>query len=289
MKLALGTAQFGFDYGIGNPIGKISDDEAALIIDQARGAGVDTLDTAVSYGDSESRLGLLGVQDWKIISKIPPLPSTEDNFAGWVMQQVCGSIQRMAVKQLDGLLLHQPSDILGCHGIAYLNLLRGMKAEGLIRSIGFSIYSPSELYPLLSVFKPDIVQVPYSIIDRRIVTTGWMQKLSDMGIRIHTRSTFLQGLLLIPDESKSSYFNRWNSLWKSLNEICTQLKLSPLELSLGYVLAQAAIERVVVGVDSFMHMKQIINAARLPVLEESFSELNSEDVELIEPYRWRLK
>jgi aryl-alcohol dehydrogenase-like predicted oxidoreductase len=288
MKVALGTVQFGLNYGVANAGGQIPPDQAARILHEARQAGIDTLDTAIAYGNSEERLGELGVQDWKIISKIPALPRTVDHVGDWVMQQVRGSLQRIGVKQLDGLLMHQPSDILGPQGAAYVRSLRQVRDEGLARSIGYSIYTPNELHALVPVFAPDIVQAPYNIIDRRIVTTGWMARLADNGIRIHTRSAFLQGLLVMPNESRPSWFDRWQPLWQAWSEACAQSELSPLELSLGYVLAQASIERVVVGVDSLVHMKQIINVARRPVTEVC-PQIELEDLELIEPSRWKLK
>jgi aryl-alcohol dehydrogenase-like predicted oxidoreductase len=288
MKIALGTVQFGLNYGIANAGGQVSPDQVARILYEARQAGIDTLDTAIAYGNSEQRLGELGVQDWKVVSKIPALPESVGHVGDWVMLQVRGSLQRIGVKQLDGLLMHQPSDILGPHGAEYARSLRQVRDEGLAKSIGYSINSPDELYALVNVFMPDIVQAPYNIIDRRLVTTGWMEKLADNGIRIHTRSAFLQGLLVMPDEARPIWFDRWQPLLKAWSEACAQSKLSPLRLSLGYVLAQASIERVVVGVDSLVHMRQIINAAREPV-NEVFPQIESEDRELIEPSHWKLK
>jgi aryl-alcohol dehydrogenase-like predicted oxidoreductase len=288
MKLAIGTAQFGLHYGVANAGGQVSPEQAACILYEARLAGIDTLDTAIAYGNSEQRLGELGAQDWKVISKIPALPESVEHVGDWVMQQVRGSLQRIGVKQLDGLLMHQPSDILGHHGVAYVRALRQIRDEGLAKSIGYSIYSTDELNQLIGVLMPDIVQAPYNIVDRRLVTTGWLEKLADKSVRIHTRSVFLQGLLLMPDELRPSWFHRWQPLWEAWSEACAQSELSPLELSLGYVLAQASIERVVIGVDNLKHMKQIINAARRPVAE-LFPQIESEDLELIEPSRWEFR
>ena len=74
-KLALGTAQFGLNYGIANRKGQISLREAEQILDAAWEAGVNTLDTAIGYGDAESKLGIAGTSNWRIVSKIPPIPS----------------------------------------------------------------------------------------------------------------------------------------------------------------------------------------------------------------------
>ena len=74
MKLALGTVQFGLDYGVANTAGMISDKDANNILKLANEQGVDTLDTAIGYGCSEERLGSLGVDGLKVVSKLPTFP-----------------------------------------------------------------------------------------------------------------------------------------------------------------------------------------------------------------------
>jgi aryl-alcohol dehydrogenase-like predicted oxidoreductase len=287
MRLALGTAQFGSQYGVANDSGQVTSDEVSRILHEAGDAGIDMLDTAMTYGNCEEILGLMGVQDWRVISKIPALPSSVDKIEEWLMGQVNGSRQRLGLKQFDSLLLHAPLDIVGVRGAEYVRSLNRLKEEGLTRSVGYSIYSPSDLNVLLPVFTPDLVQVPFNIIDRRLLNSGWMGRLVDYGIRIHTRSTFLQGLLVMSTESMPPWFNRWQSIWGGWFEACSQLRVSPLELALGFVLAQPFIERVVVGVDSHTHMKQILDAARYTG-PDVYPEIESEDLELIEPYRWEL-
>jgi aryl-alcohol dehydrogenase-like predicted oxidoreductase len=287
MKLALGTVQFGLKYGIANVVGQVPFNQMSSILNEARQAGIDTLDTAISYGDCEARLGELGIKNWNVITKIPALPKSLDYIEDWVLQQVHDSLQRIGVEQLDGLLLHQPSDILGPQGAIYVRTLEKIRDDGLVRSIGYSIYSPDELQILLPVFMPDIVQAPLNVIDRRLITSGWSQRLYDNGVRIHTRSAFLQGLLVMCDESRPSWFDRWQPFWQAWTDACTQSAVSPLELALGFVLAQPSVERVVVGVDTLRQMTEIINAARKSVTGE-FPQIESQDRELIEPFRWKL-
>ena len=72
-RLALGTVQFGLPYGIGssqkNAVG-----EADSILNAAWLGGIDTLDTAISYGECEQLLGKIGVGQWRVISKLPAVP-----------------------------------------------------------------------------------------------------------------------------------------------------------------------------------------------------------------------
>ena len=83
MKIALGTAQFGLDYGISNNSGQVSYDETKLIL-KAKQFKICTLDTAMSYGDCEKILGDIGVSQFNLITKLPPIPNNLLNIESWV-------------------------------------------------------------------------------------------------------------------------------------------------------------------------------------------------------------
>ena len=55
--LSLGTVQLGLSYGINNADGKPSQETANAILDAALAGGINTLDTAGAYGDSEVVIG----------------------------------------------------------------------------------------------------------------------------------------------------------------------------------------------------------------------------------------
>lgn len=287
MRLALGTVQFGLRYGVANACGQVPHDEAASILDKAKNAGIDTLDTAVAYGDSEDRLGEIGVTGWNVISKLPELPKDVADVGVWVNQQVQGSLARLRIDRLDGLLLHKPSDILGSHRLAYARALAQIREQGLVGSIGYSIYSPDELPELCNAFAPGLVQASFNLIDRRLESSGWMARLVGEGVRIHTRSAFLQGLLLMPDGKRPPRFDRWRSLWQTWSRACVELNATPIELSLEFVLSKPDIERVVIGVDSVAQLQEILALDRRSYAQD-FPQIESQDIDLIEPFRWSI-
>ena len=94
-RLALGTAQFGLSYGVANRGGQVDSRAVSAILARAAAAGVDTLDTAVSYGESEAVLGRAGVRGWKVVTKLPGLPPDVRDVAAWVDGQVRGSLDRL--------------------------------------------------------------------------------------------------------------------------------------------------------------------------------------------------
>ena len=172
-RLALGTAQFGMPYGIANRTGQVSDAEAQDILQQARGAGIDTLDTAMAYGESEARLGALGVRAWQVVTKLPAVDDHCADVHGWVQQSLASSLERLRVDRLYALLLHRPAQLLGSRGDEIFRALTDVKSQGVVGKIGVSIYAPAELEQLWPCFRPDLVQAPFNVLDRRLSDSGW--------------------------------------------------------------------------------------------------------------------
>lgn len=285
-RLALGTAQFGQAYGVANSCGQVAPHAVAAILQLAAGQGVDTLDTAIAYGGSEAALGAAGVSAWRVITKLPALPEGTGDVARWVREQVQGSLARLRVAQLDGLLLHRPADLLGPCGGRLRDCLAGLKAAGMIAAAGVSIYDPRELDELWPQWQPEIVQAPCSVLDRRLLHSGWLPRLQRQGRRVHLRSVFLQGLLLMPAGRRPAFFARWQGLLDRWLAWCAARGVSPLQAALGFVCAVPGAERVIVGVDSPEQLREVLVAER-PGAFEPPADLCSDDRELLEPSRWR--
>jgi hypothetical protein len=285
VRLALGTVQFGTSYGVANASGQVSVEEARRILAQARANGIDMLDTAIAYGDSEARLGAIGVANWRVVSKLPTLPADVANVAEWVRAGVRGSLSRLGVSKLYALLLHRPAQLLSPEGDALYRALESVRSEGLVSRIGISIYEPAELDGLVGRFPVDVVQAPFNVLDRRLVESGWLARLKARGAELHVRSVFLQGLLLMPAGERPRKFRRWQSLWDGWDAWLAQTGLSPLEACVRYVLSFAEIDAAVVGVDSSTQLAQIVASGRgeLPVVPAS---LRCSDADLLNPARW---
>ncbi|MCA2882674.1 MAG: aldo/keto reductase [Microcystis sp. M046S1] len=285
IPLALGTAQFGMPYGVANQQGKISFASATEILRYAHLAGVDTLDTAIAYGDSEQCLGSIGVKSWKVISKLPEMPESTLDILNWVRQTVYASLNRLQVPKLYGLLLHHPEQLLSIEGIELYKALVIIKQEGLVDKIGISIYSPNELDPLLSQFEFDLVQCPCNILDRNLVESGCLYHLKELGIEIHVRSIFLQGLLLLNLQERPDKFNRWQALWSQWDEWLTSSNISALDACLNYVLSFPEISKIVIGIDSLCQFKEILNIREINLQVPDFLFRN--DPDLIYPSNWK--
>jgi aryl-alcohol dehydrogenase-like predicted oxidoreductase len=287
IRFALGTAQFGLDYGVANRSGQVGQSEVAAILCCAAAAGIDTLDTAIAYGQSEASLGLVGMTGWRVITKLPPLPHDISDVPRWIDDQIGGSLRRLGITQLEAVLLHSSRDLLGRHRDTYLRTLSDVKSAGLTRAVGVSIYEPAELDDLWPIWRPDIVQAPCNVLDRRLTRSGWLERLSRHGVRVHVRSAFLQGLLLMPPERRPDGFEPWSAVLDRWSAWCNGRGVSPLQGALAFVQALNGVEFVVVGVDAVEQLQQILalsTGAEPPPPEDMFSE----DRNLIDPSRWKV-
>lgn len=284
-RLAIGTAQFGMRYGIANQTGQVTGPEARAILGRAWEAGVRTLDTASVYGDSEGTVGAAGVDRWRIVTKLAPHPDAVGDLAGWTMRATEESLRRLRTQQLYGLLLHRPGQLLDDDGKRLYDGLQQAKQHGLVQKIGVSIYDPSELEQLERHGPLDLVQAPFNIFDRRLVSSGWMQRMSDTGTEIHVRSVFLQGLLLMHPDQRPKRFSRWPDLWDAYDGWVAETGISRLEACLRFALSFPGISAAVVGVDSLDQLEEIIGAADGPVPNIP-DGLQSDAVDLINPSRW---
>ena len=285
MKLALGTVQFGLNYGVANQHGQTSQDEARSILGHARSNGMDMLDTAIAYGESEERLGEIGIQDWHVVSKLPVVPETCGDVSRWVKDTLGKSFQRLKVKSLYGLLLHQPQQLLGQDGERLYQAMQQLKRDGFVQKIGISIYDPAELDVLCSRYQFDIVQAPFNIMDRRLIDSGWLSRMPERGIEFHVRSVFLQGLLLMPSSNRPDKFNRWASRWSKFESWLTQSGLTPLQACLRYAVSFSEVNKVIIGVDNLTQLKEIFQSTAGPVPEVP-RELQVYDADLLSPTRW---
>lgn len=286
-KIALGTVQFGINYGVANQGGQVSYDEAKKIVNKAFSYGIEFLDTAIAYGESEQILGEIGITKWKVISKLPPIPKGVSHIAKWVQESLEDSLARLNISRLYGLLLHRSQELCGPHGEVIYDALIALKKQGKVNKIGVSIYNPEELDALWPKYKFDLVQAPFNIVDRRLAVSGWLKRLNQADVEVHARSAFLQGLLLMNELSRPAAFNNWQPLWESWHAWLKENALTPLQACLGFVMSQSEIDHVVVGVDSLIQLQEILD--NIPISKIEFPiYLSNNDESLINPSHWNL-
>ena len=279
MKLALGTAQFGLDYGVTNHDGQVAIGEVKNILDYAKDKGIDTLDTAPSYGNSEKVLGGVGVNDFQIITKTTSLQVGVAN----VLQAFHQSLTDLNITSVDGLLIHNIEEVKDKQFDSLYKELNKLKQDKLINKIGFSTYTPDQVDFLLDNFDFDLIQVPFNVFDTRLIDGGQLQALKNKNIEVHARSVFLQGLLL-DFKHLGDYFSKWTKEFDSYQETVQDSELSLLEYALNFALNTSELDKILVGVDNANQLLDIVNSSTIGV---NLNEFSIDDVSLLNPVYWR--
>ena len=282
MKIALGTVQWGLDYGIANTHGIPSDEALKSIFALANKNGIDLFDTAVQYGEAEKRVGQFSNPEHRIITKIGNF--TPQNS---LKIQLDNSFKHFKREKIYGCLFHDIEELTKNNDL-WTELLE-YKATGKISKIGYSLYEPQELLDLLEAgLHPDLIQLPYSILDRKF--EPYFEQLKSLGTEIHIRSVFLQGLYFKSIEALSSKFNDLKGTLKEVEEIATEFGLTKVELALNYVLKNKYVDYAIIGVEQSSQLKEIINASKIVFsksIEERLNALSVENPTLLNPSNWK--
>lgn len=287
-RLGLGTVQFGLDYGISNTGGRPTRQEVTSILDAAARAGVSVLDTAPAYGNSENVLGecLVAGNRFRIVTKTPifPVGSLDDSYGTALIHAAHESSRKLGGVRLGGLLVHHANHLTAPGGHALVRALRALKDEGLIEAMGVSVYDGDEIDRVLEIFTPDLVQLPINALDRRLIASGHLRRLKDLGVEIHARSVFLQGLLLMDPNDIPGHFAPIRPQLAGLHAAWKDAGLTPLAGCLAFAMAQPDLDIALVGVNSVAEMHQIAEAATaqcpFPPIDEPV------DPVYVNPARW---
>lgn len=289
MKLALGTVQFGLAYGATNGTGKVPAGEVNAILALASVSGIDLLDTAAAYGDSELVLGqfLPKFPQFRVVTKTAPMSlQSQPQDVQRVLTRVRQSLQQLQLPQLSALLVHHAQDLLGEQGDALFAGLQSLQREGLLGRLGVSVYTTAELDAVTQRYPIQIVQLPLNVLDHSFLAGQRLALLKRQGIEIHSRSAFLQGILLqpsLPDglAELAIGMNRFRQL-------CEQYQMEPLVGCLRFLRQQRALDEVLVGVTSRSELQQIAQAwqqaADLPTID--FSVCNMAPHRMLSPANW---
>lgn len=282
MKLFIGTAQFGFKYGLNKK--KIKKLEIKNIEKTLKRNSLKNFDTAMNYGESEKIIGNLKINK-KVITKIKLPKKKPKDLKKWFEEKLKKSLKKLKVKSLYGLLIHDTSDILGKNK-EFLNILLDCQKKRLISKLGVSVYEVVEIKDILKFWKPEIIQMPVNIFDHRFLNKNFLYKLKKLNIELHARSCFLQGVLL---EKKIRIGNfKSKEIFSAFSNWCQKKKLSKLEACIHFVKKISQIDYLIVGFDNSSHLKEIISSfnKKLIFVPDDFK---SNEKNLIDPRKWNIK
>ena len=243
---------------------------------------ITTIDTAPEYYNVEKKLGKFNLENFDLITK------TALNENGKIINykelesNIKKSFSNLNTKFLYALLIRSPVTLLKDKNL--LDTILSFKNKNLISKIGYTLYDVEELERLYEYFKPDIVQIPYSIVDQRFEKKNWISKMHNDGVEIHVRSVFLQGLLLSDPNEIPHKFNKYKNFFKKLDLWIKENKVSKLQACLNSILNDKRISKIVIGINNRNSLHEINRIKKTSLYYPKWIKLN--DKRIIDPREW---
>ncbi|MBI4135790.1 aldo/keto reductase [Candidatus Uhrbacteria bacterium] len=293
-SLVLGTAQLGIPYGVANKTGQPDQKTATEIVRAAWEGGIREFDTAQEYGESERVLGVafreLGIADQvKVISKLRKDIDVENVTA--VIEAVQGSIARLGVKKLYGLLLHKEEmlDVWNTHNPSQPPLtLRG--GVPLVEHIGVSVYSPERALQAIENEGVTIVQIPGNILDRRFERAGVFERAKEYKVELYLRSVFLQGLLLMKAREIPLHMEFARPIVERVGQLAQEFNITKQALALQYVKTALPETHIIIGAETPQQVRDnVVVWNALPpagIVERVREAFNDVDEKVLDPRQW---
>jgi len=286
-KISIGTASFEKGYGINNSSG-FSEKKISQLIKFIKKNKIYSIDTAISYKSVEKKLGKTNLVKFKLYTKIPKLPKRCKNLKNWLNKSINKSLIDLNIKSFEGIFIHNISDLLNHkYSNELYDYLINLKRKGIAKKIGVSIYDFSNFFRALKKFKFDIVQLPFNILDRRLLLNNNIKRIKEKKMEIHVRSVFLQGLLLQDYVNIPKYFKKQKKIFKIWEQWCLKNNLTKIQTCLNFVTSFRDIDKIIVGINSINDLEEISNCLVKKKIRYP-NQIYSNSLTLIDPRKWRI-
>ena len=280
MNLVLGTAQFDEKYGIRRIEKKLNFKLKKKLIFFLKKNKINSIDTASNYKNAEYDLGRIGVKKFDIITKIPKLNANLD-IKKQLSFYVLNSLNKLKIENINTLLIHDIAELKKKNKFEYVDFLKYLKKKKIVKKIGISIYNFNDLNKVIKFWIPDVLQIPYNILDRRIENKKFLKIIKNYKIEIHVRSIFLQGLLV--KKNKNKKFRKWEKIFNQWFLWCRQNNIKPFEAAYLFVKQNPNIKKIIVGVENISQLNKIL---KIKKKIDQFPNFNCKDKQLLNPFNW---
>ena len=293
-RLGFGTAEIGFEYGIGSrPLP--TENEAIDLLKQAIELGITFFDTANYYGLSEERIGKSGIlknpniiietKCAQFLEKGEYFPRTE--LEQKIRAQVEDSLKKMKIDTLPILMIHGPSKEQIEKG-ELIEIAQKLKKGGIIRFTGVS--TRGEDAPLSAIASDffDVIQVAYSILDQRMSRV--LIEANKNNIGVVNRSVLLKGALTPLREKLPNGLKLLKEKADKANKIAISLGIDLPILAIRFALSNKNISTSLIGTNKIENLEKSIKAIESgPLPKEIITKLEKlaiDDTKQVDPAQW---
>jgi aryl-alcohol dehydrogenase-like predicted oxidoreductase len=257
-RLMLGTVQFGMpNYGVANKTGQPSYQAVRDMLAFAFQEGVNCLDTAADYGESEERIGkaleeLHLADKIMVVTKVALADATPlERAADLIRQSVARSLKRLRLDCLPVCLCHNENVY------RHIEVLFALQDEGLVRHIGVSAaFNPELVADLLKSGRVAAVQFPSNVLDQRYRHSGLFSECRRRDTAVFIRSVYLQGLLLMPEADILPELAAVIAPRRVLEHLAQNAGMGMAELAIRYMLSLEGVTSVVIGLETIRQLQE---------------------------------
>ena len=268
-EIAFGGVEIGMPYGIGVESEKdmLSEKEAVSLLQEATNLGINFFDTARSYGKSETIMGkaFKRMRNKVIINtKCVPLPLDNDLLTNKnkikkiIDDSLRESLKALQTDYIDVFMLHHSGDnILANQVIA--EIFTELKASGMIRATGTSVYHLEETKMALDSGVWDVIQLPFNLLDQRQKEYFDLAKHKQVGMVV--RSVLFKGLLSDRGKNLHPALKKVESHIDSYSQLFDETIHDLPTLATKFALSFQEVSSVLVGIDKMSYLKKTLQIA----------------------------
>jgi 1-deoxyxylulose-5-phosphate synthase len=298
--LALGTVELGMDYGINAPghYGRPDQKAATRIVHTALDAGINLIDTARAYGESEAVLGqaLRGRREavvlaTKVTTHLPDgsLP-TGAALRRHMLEQLESSLRWLQTDYVDLWQLHNVDASVLAQRETISEIFAEVQQRGLVRWRGGSFYGAVLPETALADDLFDVIQVTYSVFDQRLADRV-LPLAADKGVGVMVRSVLLKGALTERADHLPDHLEALRAQSRYFRQIIAEagLGLTPAQAALAFALAHDQIGSVLVGVRTEEELQANLVALETQLPSSVYATLRAlrlDDETLLNPGAW---
>ena len=298
--LALGTVELGMDYGIPVPgaYGRPSSSAAERLVHAALDGGINFIDTAQAYGNSEAVLGraLRGRRQRVVLATKATVQADGKTLRGDALRRAMlagleNSLRLLQTDYVDIWQIHNVDGDLLDQSELVAEVFSEARSRGIALWRGGSFYGPELPLAALAYDLFDIVQVTFSVFDQRL-RDKLFPSATAVGVGILVRSILLQGVLTERADYLPDRLEHLRAISRRFRDLVAAegRGLTPAQVAIGFGLAEPRIGSVLIGVRSEAELEENLGAATAtlsPDLMYELRQLRVNDPELLNPSMWQ--
>lgn len=282
-RLGLGASQLPVAAGTGTR-GRPPGSELRDMLQTAARAGLGLLDAGGASAAAEEALG-------RHLPTPAPLQVLVRSIRGdrgpdAVEAEVRASLARLGLARARAVIVQSASDLFAPSGPALWDRLKTLRDEGLFEKVGVCAYASDDPVGVVRRFRPDIIQAPASLLDQRLLVDGALTTIREMGVEVHLRSIFLNGLLFLPPDRVPSQLKGAAARLSRARRMIAEGRSDPLQAALGFALSRPEADAVIVGASTSAELTAVIAAASSPPPDLDWDEMAIDDPVALDPHRW---